>query len=117
MRRWNAQAGVVPEDLDALAPEERHKLYKMLRLEVRAYPDESLEASGAILAGGGEEVRGRPDGVGPDGRDPIGALPVGVSLGASGPTQTRESQNTRPSVLRFRASLAEAASEVELVTD
>ncbi len=29
-----AYAGVVPETLDALTPEERHQLYKMLRLDV-----------------------------------------------------------------------------------
>jgi hypothetical protein len=43
-------AGTVPEALDDLSPEERHKIYKMLRLEVLACPDKSLEVSGAILA-------------------------------------------------------------------
>jgi site-specific DNA recombinase len=47
-------AGVVPESLNALTSEERHQLYKMLRLEVVAYPDKSLEVSGAIVGGGGE---------------------------------------------------------------
>ena len=52
-------AGMVPESLDDLSPEERHQIYKMLRLEVLAYPDKSLEVSGAILAEGGEnEGRG-----------------------------------------------------------
>jgi hypothetical protein len=51
-------AGTVPEALDDLSPEERHKIYKMLRLEVLAYPDKSLEVSGAILAGA-EENQGR----------------------------------------------------------
>ena len=36
-------------------------------------------------------------------------------LGAEGREPTREFRNTQPFVLRFRASLAEAASEVELV--
>jgi site-specific DNA recombinase len=44
-------AGVVPASLDALPPEERHRLYKMLRLEVVAHPDQSLEVSGAIVDG------------------------------------------------------------------
>ena len=51
-------AGTVPEALDDLSSEERHKIYKMLRLEVLAYPDKSLEVSGAILAGA-EENEGR----------------------------------------------------------
>ncbi len=51
-------AGTVPESLDDLSPEERHQIYKMLRLEVLAYPDKSLEVSGAILAGGAENEEG-----------------------------------------------------------
>ena len=51
-------AGTVPESLDDLSPEEHHKIYKMLRLEVLAYPDKSLEVSGAILAGGAENEGG-----------------------------------------------------------
>jgi hypothetical protein len=39
-------AGVVPEALENLAPEERHRVYKMLRLRVLAYPDARLEVSG-----------------------------------------------------------------------
>jgi site-specific DNA recombinase len=74
-------AGVVPESLDTLVPEERHRLYKMLRLEVIAYPDKSLEVSGAILTGGGEEG-GWPGGGGPGGSGLSGGL------GASEPTRT-----------------------------
>jgi site-specific DNA recombinase len=51
-------AGTVPGSLDDLSPEERHQIYKMLRLEVLAYPDKSLEVSGAILAGGAENEGG-----------------------------------------------------------
>jgi site-specific DNA recombinase len=51
-------ASTVPEPLDGISPEERHQIYKMLRLEVLAYPDKSLEVSGAILAGGAENDRG-----------------------------------------------------------
>jgi site-specific DNA recombinase len=35
-----------PENLDTLAPEERHHVYRLLRLEVLAQPDGSLEATG-----------------------------------------------------------------------
>jgi hypothetical protein len=35
---------VAPDVLDALAPEERHHVYKMLQLKVLAYPDGTLEA-------------------------------------------------------------------------
>ena len=56
-------AGTVPDSLDDLSPEERHRIYRMLRLEVLAYPDKSLEVSGAILAGRGRaewrEIRRR----------------------------------------------------------
>ena len=41
-------ARVAPEALDSLTPEERHRLYKMLRLEVLVRPDSSLEVSGVF---------------------------------------------------------------------
>jgi hypothetical protein len=44
----NSYAKMAPEALDALSPEERHRLYRMLRLKVVANPDRSLEASGAL---------------------------------------------------------------------
>jgi hypothetical protein len=78
----------VPEALDALTAEERHRIYKMLWLEVLAHPDTSLEVSGALVGAAG--------------------------LGDSGILQTRESQNTQPLGLWFRALLTEAASEMEL---
>jgi site-specific DNA recombinase len=81
-------ASAVPGSLDDLGPEERHQLYKMLRLEVLAYPDKSLEVRGAILTGGGEEVGGEPNGRRPGGGDLDGALPSGIGLGALGLTQT-----------------------------
>jgi hypothetical protein len=37
-----------PEDLDALSLEERHHVYRMMRLEVLARPDGSLEARGDV---------------------------------------------------------------------
>jgi hypothetical protein len=74
----------VPEALDALTAEERHRIYKMLRLEVLAHPDTSLEVSGAL----------------------VGA----AKLGDSGILQTHESQNTQPLGLWFRALLTEGAA-------
>jgi hypothetical protein len=81
-------AGTVPEALDDLSPEERHKIYKMLRLEVLACPDKFLEVSGAILARAEENERGE--------------------LGALESSRRHEHQNTQPPGLRFRALLTEA---------
>ena len=39
---------VAPDVLDALAPEERHHVYRILQLKVMAYPDGTLEANGAF---------------------------------------------------------------------
>jgi hypothetical protein len=41
-------AGAVPEALENLLPEERHRVYRMLRLRVLAYPDSRLEANGVL---------------------------------------------------------------------
>jgi site-specific DNA recombinase len=41
-------ARIAPEALDSLTLEERHRLYKMLRLEVLVRPDSSLEVSGVF---------------------------------------------------------------------
>jgi site-specific DNA recombinase len=38
-----------PDVLDALAPEERHHVYNMLRLRVLAHPDGALEPSGTLV--------------------------------------------------------------------
>jgi hypothetical protein len=46
-------AGALPEDLRTLDPEERHEVYRLLRLRVTAYPDGTLLASGAL----GEDQR------------------------------------------------------------
>jgi hypothetical protein len=43
-------AGVVPEALERLDPEERHNIYRMLRLQVAANPDATLEARGILSA-------------------------------------------------------------------
>ena len=82
----------------ALTPEERNQLYKMLGLKVIAYPDKSLEVSGAIVGLGGDGGRW------PDGRDPSETAPSG-GLGALELTRTCESQNTQSIELRFRATL------------
>ena len=41
-------AGLVPEALDALVPEERHRVYKLLKLAVTLHADGTLELSGAL---------------------------------------------------------------------
>jgi hypothetical protein len=106
-------ASAVPGFLDDLGPEERHQIYKLLRVEVLAYPDKSLEVSGAMLAGGGEDPGEGPDGVGPGGGSFGAASPRGIGLGALGSSRTRGSQNTQPVKVRFRAKLGEEP-EVEL---
>jgi site-specific DNA recombinase len=40
--------GTVPEAVDELAPEERHRVYKMLRLVVKVQPEGILEVSGVF---------------------------------------------------------------------
>jgi hypothetical protein len=39
---------MTPDALDALEPEERHQVYKMLRLTVEVCADGSLEVSGVL---------------------------------------------------------------------
>ncbi len=41
-------AGLVPEALENLIPEERHRIYKMLRLKVLVHPDARLEVSAVL---------------------------------------------------------------------
>lgn len=41
-------AGRTPDALEALGSEERHRLYKMLRLSVKIHPDGSAEVAGAF---------------------------------------------------------------------
>ena len=42
-------SGMAPEALNALSSEERHQLYRMLRLKVTANPDKSVEITGALV--------------------------------------------------------------------
>jgi site-specific DNA recombinase len=41
-------AGLLPEALDDLAPEEHHHIYKLLKLRVNMHPDGMLEVSGVL---------------------------------------------------------------------
>jgi hypothetical protein len=41
-------AGMVPEALDELTGEERHQIYRMLRLQVLVYPDGDLDVRGVL---------------------------------------------------------------------
>jgi len=41
-------AGMVPNELDDLSPEERHRVYKMLGLGVTVQPSGVLEVSGTF---------------------------------------------------------------------
>ena len=41
-------AGMVPEALDALVPEKRHRVYNLLKLRVNLSTDRALEVSGAL---------------------------------------------------------------------
>jgi hypothetical protein len=43
-------AALAPDALDSLAPEERHRLYRMLRLKVVARPDETIELTGDLVS-------------------------------------------------------------------
>ena len=104
-------AGTVPGSLDDLSPQERHQVYKMLRLEVLAYPDKSLELSGAILAGGGGEDSGEwPRGEGPDGGGLDGTSPTGVGLGALEPSRRSSPRPSRSKMADERAGTAKTLS-------
>jgi hypothetical protein len=41
-------AGLLPEAIDDLAPEEHHHIYKLLKLRVNMHPDRMLEVSGVL---------------------------------------------------------------------
>lgn len=41
-------AGIVAKELDELTSEERHRIYRMLRMQIVAHADETLEVSGAF---------------------------------------------------------------------
>jgi hypothetical protein len=54
-------AGMVGETLEDLAPEERHRIYKLLRLGVRFRPNWPLEITGVFAQVGEEAERGSSD--------------------------------------------------------
>jgi hypothetical protein len=54
-------AGMVSETLEDLAPEERHRIYKLLRLGVRFRPDWPLEVTGIFAEVGEEAETGSSD--------------------------------------------------------
>jgi chromosome segregation ATPase len=43
-------AALAPDALDSLAPEEQHRLYRMLRLKIVARPDEIIELTGDLVS-------------------------------------------------------------------
>ena len=51
-------AGMVGEILEDLAPEERHHIYKLLRLDVRFRPDWPLEITGVFAQVAEEAEKG-----------------------------------------------------------
>jgi hypothetical protein len=46
-------AGMAPEALDTLTPEERRQVYKMLKVRVTAYLDAQLEVGGILTSAAG----------------------------------------------------------------
>jgi len=56
-----AYAGMVREVLEDLAPEERYRIYKLLRLGVRFRPDWPLEITGVFAEVGEEAETGLSD--------------------------------------------------------
>jgi hypothetical protein len=54
-------AGMVSETLEDLAPEERHRIYKLLRLGVRFRPNWPLEITGVFAQVAEEAERGSSD--------------------------------------------------------
>ncbi len=54
-------AGMVSETLEDLAPEERHRIYKLLRLGVRYRPDWPLEITGIFAQVAEEAEMGSSD--------------------------------------------------------
>jgi hypothetical protein len=72
-------AGLVPEELDELTSEERHQVYRMLRLQVFVFPNGDLEVRGVLRE----------------------------AVCTSTDTRLRILQNTNGLELRFRARLCE----------
>jgi hypothetical protein len=48
---WESYVKRAPEALEGLEPEERHQVYKLLRLEVAAVIGGEIEVTGDLIAG------------------------------------------------------------------
>ena len=77
-------AGMVPEALETLSPQERHRVYRMLRLKVVAHSDNTMEVQGIF----GDRF-----------------------LGTDNLLQIHEVQNTQSPGLRFSALLTEGVGQ------
>jgi hypothetical protein len=86
-------AGAVPEALEGLKPEERHRVYEMLRLRVVAHLDGTLEARG-ILSGRLRVVQEN-----------------GRAVCTIEPAPLRNSRSANHTGLTFRALLTEEGAE------
>ena len=84
---------VVPEALDGLEPEERHRIYKMLRLAVRVRPSGILEVGGVL---GGEGGLG--------GWEPTPASGASISVSASWTASCARSSKSAPGCRGTRSS-------------
>jgi hypothetical protein len=71
----NHYARIVPEQLDALEPEERNRIYKMLDLTVLAHENGSLELKWALGADPCRDNEPLPDGVLRLQQMPLGSVP------------------------------------------
>ena len=89
-------AGMMPDALDSLTPEDRCRVYGMLRLNVRASADGTMQARGVLNAG----VNMQPD--------------SGERLCENGLASACDSRNTKSPEFRFRILPGDEASEVQL---
>jgi recombinase-like zinc beta ribbon protein len=89
-------AGMVPEALDELTGEERHRVYRMLRLEVYVQPNGDLETRGVIRT----EVRG--------------ATIMYLEFCTTEATPIHCPTDAKHPELQFRARLSDGAPDLEL---
>ncbi len=97
-------AGIVPEALQNLSAEGRHRIYKLLQLRVTAHPDKTLGVSGIFGGPDGGTLGANPNGGGSNGGSPNGSSPnIGApNKGVSVDDATNVSgqlASTRPEVL------------------
>jgi hypothetical protein len=97
-------AGVALETLSEIVPEERHRIFKILRLRVRVQPSAILEVSGVL---GGEGGLGRCE---PNSASGASTTASASSTGGSGslrsalPSPVTRSSNTATNKARSRTS-------------